>query len=48
MYLIKVKKGEGVAQMHYGTHIVRLYYRTALWVFMKLGRDEVIIAMSMH
>ena len=24
-------------------HIVSLYYRTALWMFMKLGRDEVLM-----
>ena len=24
-------------------HIVSLYYRTALWIFTKLGRDEVLM-----
>ena len=24
-------------------HIVSLYYRTAYWMFMKLGRDEVLM-----
>ena len=24
-------------------HIVSLYYRTALWMFTKLGRDEVLM-----
>ena len=26
-----------------GTHLVSLYYRTVLWIFMKLGRDEVLM-----
>ena len=29
-------------------HIASLYYRTALWMFTKLGRDEVLIARHMH
>ena len=29
-------------------HIASLYYRTALWMFTKLGRDEVLIAWHMH
>ena len=29
-------------------HIVSLYYRTTEWMFMKLGRDEVLMALHMH
>ena len=29
-------------------HIVSFYYRTALWMFSKLGMDEVLIALHMH
>ena len=29
-------------------HIVSLYYRTAKWMFAKLGRDEVLMAWHMH
>ena len=29
-------------------HIVSLYYRTAEWMFTKLGRDEVLMARHMH
>ena len=29
-------------------HIVSLYYRTAQWMFTKLGRDEVLMALHMH
>ena len=29
-------------------HIVSLYYRTARWMFTKLGRDEVLMAPHMH
>ena len=29
-------------------HIASLYYRTAWWMFTKLGRDEVLIARHMH
>ena len=37
------EKGGGVALMHVYVreHIVSLYYRTALWMFTILGRDEV-------
>ena len=28
--------------------IVSLYYSTAQWMFMKLGRDEVLMARHMH
>ena len=29
-------------------HIASLFYRTALWMFTKLGVDEVIMARHMH
>ena len=29
-------------------HIVSLYYRTALWMFTKLGREKVLMAQHMH
>ena len=29
-------------------HIVSLYYRTAEWMFTKLGRDMVLMALHMH
>ena len=43
-------KGGGCALMHVYVwkHIVSLYYRTAKWMFTKLGRDEVLMAWHMH
>ena len=29
-------------------HIVSLYYRTAEWMFTKLGRNELLMAQNMH
>ena len=29
-------------------HLASLYYRTAQWMFTKLGRDEVLMARHMH
>ena len=42
--------GGGVALMHVYVweHIVSLYYRTAEWIFKKLGRDKVLMALHMH
>ena len=39
------EKGGGGALMHVYVweHIVSLYYRTAQWMFTKLGRDEVLM-----
>ena len=39
------KGGGGCALMHVYVweHIVSLYYRTAEWMFTKLGRDEVLM-----
>ena len=44
---IYLGEGKGV---HYAgmEHLVNLYYRTALWMFTKLGRDEVLMAPYMH
>ena len=44
------EKGGGVALMHVYVleHIASLYYRTASWMFTKLGRDEVLMARHMH
>ena len=46
MYLFRWRKvGGGVALMHVYVweHIVSLSYITAWWIFMKLGRDEVLM-----
>ena len=45
MYLFRWKRGGGGAHIHVYVweHIVSLYYRTAEWMFMKLGRDEVLM-----
>ena len=42
-----MKEGGGVALMHVYVleHIVSLCYRIAWWMFMKLGRDEVLMAL---
>ena len=44
------EKGGGGAVMHVYVwkHIVSLYYRTAYWMFTKLGRDEMLMARHMH
>ena len=44
------EKGEGTALMHVYVleHLASLYYRTASWMFTKLGRDEVPMAWHMH
>ena len=45
-----MKKGGGVALMHVYVleHIASLYYRTAEWMFTKLGRDKVLMTLHMH
>ena len=45
-----MKGGGGSALIHVYVweHIASLYYRTAKWVFTKLGRDEVLMAPHMH
>ena len=51
-YVFGWRKGGGAAgaQMHVYVweHIVRLYYRTAEWMFTKLGRDEMLMTLHMH
>ena len=44
-----MKKGGGVALIHVYVceHIASIYYRTAQWMFTKLGRDEVLMARHM-
>ena len=44
------EKRGGVALMHVYVweHIVSLYYRTALWMFTKLVRDEILMARHLH
>ena len=44
------EKGGGGALMHVYVweHITIIYYRTAKWMFTKLGRDEVLMARHMH
>ena len=43
-------KGGGGALMHVYVweHIASLYFRTALWMLMKVSRDEVLMARHMH
>ena len=50
MYLFRWRKGGGVALMHVyvSEHKVSPYYRTAWRMFMKLGRDVVLMAPHMH
>ena len=44
------EEGGGGALMHVYVweHIVSFYYRIALWILMKLGRDEVLMAPHVH
>ena len=44
IYLCEGRGGCTNACIYMGTHIVSLFYRTSWWMFMKLGRDEVLIA----
>ena len=43
MYLFRWKKGGALMHVYALEHIVSLYYRTALWMFMKLGRHEMLM-----
>ena len=45
-----MKEGGGDSLMHVYVweHIVSLYYRTAQWMFTKLCKDEMLIALHMH
>ena len=44
------EKGGGALkhELYVWEHIASLYYRTAQWMFTKLGRDEVFMARHMH
>ena len=43
------KGGGALMHVYVWEHIVSLYlYRTAEWMFTKLGRDEVLMARHMH
>ena len=41
-------RGGALMHVYEWEHIVSLYYRTARWMFSKLGRDEVLMAPHMH
>ena len=44
LYIYLGEKGGGALMHVYAMeHIVSLYYSTAWWMFMKLGRDEVLM-----
>ena len=46
MYLFRPRRGGGggaLLHVYVWEHIVSLYYRTAQWMFTKLGRDEVLM-----
>ena len=42
------KAGGALMHVYVWEHIASLYYRTASWMFTKLGRDEVLMARHMH
>ena len=42
IYLCEKGGGE-LMHVYVWEHIVSLYYRTAQWIFMKVGRDEVLM-----
>ena len=48
MNLFRRKGGGALMHVYVWEHIASLYYRTALWMFTKLGRDEVLMAWHMH
>ena len=48
IYLGEKGGGGGALYIYVWEHIVSLYYRTAEWMFTKLGRDEVLMARHMH
>ena len=37
------KGGGALMHVYVWEHIISLYYRTGLWMFMKLGKDEVLM-----
>ena len=47
IYLGEKRRG-ALLHVYVWEHIASLYYRTARWMFTKLGRDEVLMARHMH
>ena len=45
MYLGEKGGGGALMNVYVWEHIVSLYYRTASWMLMKLGRDEVLMVL---
>ena len=45
IYLDEGKGGGALMHVYVLEHIVSLCYRTPLWMFTKLGRDEVLMAL---
>ena len=43
-----MNKGGALMHVYVWEHIASLYYRTAYWIFTKLGRDQVLLARHMH
>ena len=48
IYLSEKGGGDALMHVYVWEHIASLYYRTAQWMFTKLGRDEVLMAWQMH
>ena len=48
IYLGEGRGGDALMHVYEWEHMVSLYYRTASWMFTKLGRDEVLMAPHMH
>ena len=48
MNLFSWKGRDALMHVYVSEHIASLYYRTAEWMFTKLGRDEVLMAWHMH
>ena len=43
MYLFRCRKGVALMYVYIWEHIVSLSYITDLWIFTKIGRDEVLM-----
>ena len=43
MYLFRGRGGGALMHVYIWEHIASLFYRTVLWIFKKLGRDEVLM-----
>ena len=48
IYLGDKRGGGALMHVYVWEHIDSLYYRTAQWMFTKLGRDEVLMARQMQ